>query len=385
MHIGGWPHYGARAVSFAAAVTVTWYGNRQLGVRSHEQTAFEYGAYFGVQAVGALINLGTYALIIAIFPGAGAGAPSSLCRSARPWLCCSTTRARAGGCSPQRGRGTGETHDEDSDRRRRAAPYTGVENLEVMREAENYNRYLLALVTQHAAGAKRVIDFGAGSGTFAVPCAAAGFDVTAVEPDERLRALLGGARIPAVAAVEALPDEAFEYAYTLNVLEHIPDDVAALRALRDKLVAGGNAYSSMCPRSPCSSPAWTPRFATSGGIHAQRCRPALQAAGFTIEKRWKLVDSLWLRRDAGFQGDRQRARRYQSKHAASLRSSRVSGELGARQGRCVAGSARICSRWRGGPRVGLGAPRCSENSTPEGVRRSASRLRAAAARETRRR
>ena len=122
------------------------------------------------------------------------------------------------------------------------APYTGVENLEVMREAENYNRYLLALVTQHAAGAKRVIDFGAGSGTFAVPCAAAGFDVTAVEPDERLRALLGRGRIRAVAAVEALPDEAFEYAYTLNVLEHIPDDVAALRALRDKLVAGGRLF-----------------------------------------------------------------------------------------------------------------------------------------------
>ena len=30
--------------------------------------AFEYGAYFGVQAVGAIINLGTYALVIAIFP-----------------------------------------------------------------------------------------------------------------------------------------------------------------------------------------------------------------------------------------------------------------------------------------------------------------------------
>jgi len=40
-------------------------------------------------------------------------------------------------------------------------PYTGVENLEVMREAENYNRYLQSLVERHAAGAKRVIDFGA--------------------------------------------------------------------------------------------------------------------------------------------------------------------------------------------------------------------------------
>ena len=28
----------------------------------------EYGAYFGVQAVGAAINLGTYALVIALVP-----------------------------------------------------------------------------------------------------------------------------------------------------------------------------------------------------------------------------------------------------------------------------------------------------------------------------
>ena len=45
-------------------------------------------------------------------------------------------------------------------------PYTGVENLEVMREADNYNRYLQSLVERHAAGAKRVIDFGAGHSVF---------------------------------------------------------------------------------------------------------------------------------------------------------------------------------------------------------------------------
>jgi len=121
-------------------------------------------------------------------------------------------------------------------------PYTGVENLEVMREAENYNRYLLGLVTRYAAGAKRVIDFGAGSGTFAVPCSAAGLDVTAVEPDDRLRAMLVQQGVRATSTVEALPDRAFEYAYTLNVLEHIHDDVAALRALRLKLIAGGRLF-----------------------------------------------------------------------------------------------------------------------------------------------
>ena len=69
-----------------------------------------------------------------------------------------------------------------------------------MREAANCNRYLQSLVGRHAAGASRVIDFGAGSGTFAIPCAAAGFDLTAVEPDVELRAAArGGPRSSAVA------------------------------------------------------------------------------------------------------------------------------------------------------------------------------------------
>lgn len=122
------------------------------------------------------------------------------------------------------------------------SPYTGVENLEVMREAANYNRYLQSLVERHAGNAKRIIDFGAGSGTFAIPCAAAGFAVTAVEPDDRLRTMLIAAGIAAVPDAAALPNETFDYAYTLNVLEHIDADVEALCTLRAKLARGGRLF-----------------------------------------------------------------------------------------------------------------------------------------------
>lgn len=68
VHASGWSHFAARAVSFAAAVTVTWYCNRRwVFVRADDVTR-EYGAYFGVQFVGAAINLGTYALLIAVLP-----------------------------------------------------------------------------------------------------------------------------------------------------------------------------------------------------------------------------------------------------------------------------------------------------------------------------
>ena len=68
VHVWAWPHYWARALSFSAAVTVTWALNRRwVFARTHDATR-EYGAYLSVQAVGACINLGTYALAILALP-----------------------------------------------------------------------------------------------------------------------------------------------------------------------------------------------------------------------------------------------------------------------------------------------------------------------------
>lgn len=68
VHVAGWPHYTARALSFLTAVSVTWYLNRHWVFARTREPAREYGAYFGVQAVGAAINLGTYAFVIAAVP-----------------------------------------------------------------------------------------------------------------------------------------------------------------------------------------------------------------------------------------------------------------------------------------------------------------------------
>ena len=47
--------------------------------------------------------------------------------------------------------------------------YTGQDNLEAMKKAKNYNRYLANLASSRVAGKKkaRIIDFGAGIGTYA--------------------------------------------------------------------------------------------------------------------------------------------------------------------------------------------------------------------------
>jgi len=168
--------------------------------------------------------------------------------------------------------------------------FSGTENLEVMRDAVNYNRYLLDLISNHAGNAKRVIDFGAGSGTFAGPISRAGFEVTAVELDDGLRAHLAQQGLRVVANTADLPAQSFDYAYTFNVLEHIPDDVEALRGLKAKLVPG----ACLLIYVPAFQVLYTSMDANVG--HVRRySRDALVrnvvAAGFKVEGA-EYVDSL---------------------------------------------------------------------------------------------
>jgi putative flippase GtrA len=68
VHVWEWSPYAARALSFTAAVSVTWVLNRRWVFAKTPDATREYGAYFGVQAIGAVINLATYAAVILFFP-----------------------------------------------------------------------------------------------------------------------------------------------------------------------------------------------------------------------------------------------------------------------------------------------------------------------------
>lgn len=120
--------------------------------------------------------------------------------------------------------------------------YSGTENLEVMAEAENYNAYLAQLVRKQIAGATRVVDFGAGIGTFAQLLSAAGLDIVGVEPDSGQRQRLLGKGIPCVSDISDVQDGWADAIYTVNVLEHIEDDRAILRTLHSKLKPGGKLF-----------------------------------------------------------------------------------------------------------------------------------------------
>ena len=117
--------------------------------------------------------------------------------------------------------------------------YTGIDNLEVMREAKNYNRYLASLVAAQVKVGDKVLDFGAGAGTFALPLIEQGVDIVCVEPDPDLKAHLQWSGATVYASLAEINKESVGLVYTLNVLEHVHDDTATMRELADKIKPGG--------------------------------------------------------------------------------------------------------------------------------------------------
>ena len=116
--------------------------------------------------------------------------------------------------------------------------YSGVENLEAMKEALNYNRFLLDLLRRNLTRGT-IIDFGAGAGTFALPLSKTDVAVVCIEPDPGLRDDLSSAGLTAHADLEAVPSGSVDCVYSLNVLEHIEDDRATLTALFGRVRPGG--------------------------------------------------------------------------------------------------------------------------------------------------
>ena len=120
--------------------------------------------------------------------------------------------------------------------------YTGLDILQTLQEATNYNRYLADLCEKGAGKTRTALDFGAWIGTFSGLMRKRGFALQCVEADAHLAELLRGNGFETVPDLADLPDDSVDYIYTLNVFEHIEDDRAILRSLVAKLRPGGRLF-----------------------------------------------------------------------------------------------------------------------------------------------
>jgi SAM-dependent methyltransferase len=168
--------------------------------------------------------------------------------------------------------------------------YSGTDVLEIMKEAKNYNRFLVCLVESYCRQVQSIVDFGAGAGTFSTLMRERGHDVTCIETDRLLREGLGQAGFTVYADLADLPPDSADFIYTLNVLEHIQDDAAALRLLRSRLRPGGRALIYV----PAFQSLYS-SFDRKVGHFRRYRRLALAAmlrqSGFTVQRN-RYVDSL---------------------------------------------------------------------------------------------
>ena len=95
--------------------------------------------------------------------------------------------------------------------------YSGVENLEAMEEAINYQRYLSGLIIELASAVGSggsLLDFGAGVGTYARQARAVGYSVLCVEIDVGLRLRLAKQGFDTVSELAEVPNESQRAVYS---------------------------------------------------------------------------------------------------------------------------------------------------------------------------
>ncbi|MFN8641683.1 MAG: class I SAM-dependent methyltransferase [Candidatus Binatia bacterium] len=161
--------------------------------------------------------------------------------------------------------------------------FEAPELIDVMDEAENYNQHLLGLVLAWSQPFERLLDFGAGSGRVAGALQRAGRRIAAVEPDPRLRARIAALGIPTHPGLAELADASVDGIYSLNVLEHIADDLAALREMRRALRPGGGLFLYV----PAFPLLYSSKDRRVGHVRRYRLpvlRARLRAAGFRPDR-----------------------------------------------------------------------------------------------------
>jgi len=117
--------------------------------------------------------------------------------------------------------------------------YSGLDNLEVMTFAKNYNRFLVDLIRREVSPNDCVLDFGAGLGTFVIPIKPLCRTIACVEIDRDLRQRLSDVGYSVSPDSKNISTGSIDLIYALNVLEHIEDDAAVLEEFRRVLKATG--------------------------------------------------------------------------------------------------------------------------------------------------
>src|SRR5262249_49907789 len=118
--------------------------------------------------------------------------------------------------------------------------YRGHDILDLLKEARNYNLWLIdQVIAARPANATHPVDLGAGRGTFSQLFRQKGFQVDCVEPDPENQTELRRLGFCVHGDLDQVGPDSLDYVFTLNVLEHVPADEKLVRQVFSRLRRGG--------------------------------------------------------------------------------------------------------------------------------------------------
>jgi SAM-dependent methyltransferase len=159
--------------------------------------------------------------------------------------------------------------------------YSGVDVLEALEGAHNYNDYLTRLIRQSTESTD-LTDFGAGIGTFSKRLRAGGYQVKCIEPDALQRERLEDQGFDTFASIMSVPDDSLPFIFSLNVFEHIEHDTIAIREVRQKLKPGG-ALLIYVPAFECLRTSLDEKVCHYRRYTKKTLRRLVEQEGFTID------------------------------------------------------------------------------------------------------
>ena len=114
--------------------------------------------------------------------------------------------------------------------------YSGLDELLSLEEhMPNYNSYIMDLCSDLIVNKKRVVDFGAGIGTLSIIYREKyGHEPICIEIDKTNTKLLKKKGLRVFDDISNIPGS-IDLVFSSNVLEHIKDDLGALKTIRNKL------------------------------------------------------------------------------------------------------------------------------------------------------
>ncbi|MBE7703757.1 MAG: class I SAM-dependent methyltransferase [Cyanobacteria bacterium SIG28] len=120
--------------------------------------------------------------------------------------------------------------------------YMGIDVLNLMQKAKNYNMYLVDLCLAKLTPSTKMLDFGAGCGSIATILRDKGFDIECIELDPDLQSVLKEKEFVVFDNIMGYQDNSIESIVSFNVFEHIENDKKVLEEIYKKLKPDGKFF-----------------------------------------------------------------------------------------------------------------------------------------------